>query len=54
MPELERLLSGLGRELDYPPTPDLAGAVARRLAPEPPRKPFSLPRARFRRASPWL
>ena len=50
MPELERMLTGLGRELDYPPTPDLAGAVARRLAPEPPRKPFSLPRARFRRA----
>jgi hypothetical protein len=31
MPELERLLTQLGRDLDYPPTPDLAAAVAARL-----------------------
>jgi hypothetical protein len=31
MPELERTLTQLGRELEYPPTPDLATAVARRL-----------------------
>ena len=54
MPELERLLTGLGRELDYPPTPDLAGAVARRLAPEPPRKPFSFRGHVSGAPSPWL
>jgi hypothetical protein len=31
MSELERRLIELGRDLDYPPTPDLAGAVASRL-----------------------
>jgi hypothetical protein len=31
MPELERTLTQLGRELEYPPTPDLAAAVAGRL-----------------------
>jgi hypothetical protein len=37
MSELERRLTQLGRELDWPPTPDLAGAVSARLreAPEP-------------------
>lgn len=30
--ELERALTSLGRELDYPQTPDLAGSVGRRLA----------------------
>ena len=32
MAELERELLALGRELDYPPTPDVAGAVSGRLA----------------------
>jgi hypothetical protein len=31
MPELERTLTRLGRELEYPPTPDLATAVVGRL-----------------------
>ena len=31
MPELERMLTQLGRELEYPPTPDLAAAVGARL-----------------------
>ena len=31
MPELERMLSQLGRELEYPPTPDLAAAVGGHL-----------------------
>jgi hypothetical protein len=31
MPELERLLTQLGREIDYPPTPDLAAVVTVRL-----------------------
>jgi hypothetical protein len=31
--ELERALLSLGRELEYPPTPDLARAVERRLVP---------------------
>jgi len=32
MPELERALVTLGQNLDYPATPNLSGAVARRLA----------------------
>ena len=32
MTELERALVALGREIEYPPTPDLASAVGRRLA----------------------
>lgn len=35
MSELEQRLTQLGRELDWPETPDLAGAVGRRLATEP-------------------
>ena len=35
MAELERELRELGRELDFPPTPDLAGAVRRRLTDVP-------------------
>ena len=31
MPELERMLTQLGRQLDYPATPDLAGVVTARL-----------------------
>ena len=55
MSELERQLTQLGRELDYPATPDLAGAVASRLrAVEPERakavRPRLFPPARLRRA----
>ena len=35
MTELERWLFALGRELDYPPEPDIAAAVHERLASEP-------------------
>jgi len=35
VPELEAVLSGLGAELYFPPTPDLRQAVRRRLAPAP-------------------
>jgi len=35
MSELELALTNLGRELDYPETPDLAGAVRERLAEGP-------------------
>jgi hypothetical protein len=38
MPELERNLVALGVELEFPPTPDLAEAVARRLAEGPRRR----------------
>ena len=41
MPELERALRSVGRNLDYPGTPDLSGPVRRRLAEgERPRQPF--------------
>lgn len=55
MSELERRLVELGRELDYPPTPDLAGAVASRLRtiePEPVKavRPRLLPPGGLRRA----
>lgn len=41
MPELEHALGAVGRNLDYPATPDLAGRVRRRLAEgERPRAPF--------------
>jgi hypothetical protein len=33
-------LRDLARELEHPPTPDIAGAVARRLAEHPPRRPL--------------
>jgi len=53
--ELERLLTQLGRELDYPPTPDLATAVRSRLRgvePEPakPTRPRLVPALGLRRA----
>ena len=32
MPELEQALRALGREIDYPATPDISGRVRRRLA----------------------
>jgi hypothetical protein len=35
MTELERRLTQLGHELDWPPTPDLSSSVRRRLAPQP-------------------
>lgn len=45
MPELERDLRALGAILEFPPTPDLAAPVRRRLAAaEPARRRFSLPR----------
>ena len=44
MTELERTLRELGRELKYPPTPDLAPAVRRRLAARPARR-WTWPRA---------
>lgn len=55
MTELERLLTQLGRELDYPPTPDLAGAVVSRVhgvEPGPAKavRPRLLPPAGLRRA----
>ena len=49
MPELEGMLRAVGRELDYPPTPDLTPAVVRRLEKrKSPRR--LLPPAGFRRA----
>jgi hypothetical protein len=36
MSELERRLQAIGGELDYPPTPDIAGAVAERVRYRPP------------------
>jgi hypothetical protein len=55
MSELERLLIQLGRELEYPPTPDLTAAVGSRLrgVEKPPprrRRPRLLPPAGLRRA----
>ena len=38
MPELERMLSRLGDELDWPPTPDVAASVTSRLE-QPARRP---------------
>jgi hypothetical protein len=38
MSELERMLTRLGDELDWRPTPDLAGGVAERLRSERPRR----------------
>jgi hypothetical protein len=38
MPELERMLTRLGEELDWPPTPDLAGGVMARLDERPARR----------------
>jgi hypothetical protein len=41
MPELERALRSVGRNLDYPATPDLSGPVRRRLADgDRPRQPL--------------
>lgn len=48
MTELERALTQLGRELDYPQTPALAPRVRAQL--ERPTKPRLLPAAGFRRA----
>jgi hypothetical protein len=36
--QLETRLADLGRELDWPPTPDLAKSVRARIAAEPPRR----------------
>jgi len=37
---LDDTLRGLARELEHPPTPDIAGAVERRLIERPPRRPL--------------
>ncbi len=52
MPELERMLSRLGEELDWPPTPELAPAVMGRLDEPAPRRRFAglLPPAGLRRS----
>jgi hypothetical protein len=44
MTELERTLFALGRELDFPPTPDVAGSVLEGLRPRraPSRRPYVL------------
>lgn len=44
MPDLELQLRELGARLDYPPTPDIAGAIRARIAAEPVGRAF-----RFRR-----
>ena len=41
MPELERMLTRLGEELDWPPTPDLAAGVMPRLDEERTAEPAS-------------
>jgi hypothetical protein len=43
MPELERLLTQLGHELEYPRTPDLASPVTARLRDAVPQVPEALP-----------
>jgi len=43
MPELERTLARLGRELDWPETPDLASSVRTRLSSAPARTPRRRP-----------
>jgi hypothetical protein len=52
MPELEQQLSRLGRDLDYPPTPDLAAAVSARLHGIPP-QPETAPRLRLLPPAGW-
>lgn len=47
MSELERQLTQLGRELDWPPTPDLARSVSARLADTAARPPAPTRRARW-------
>ena len=49
MSELERQLTRLGRELDWPATPDLARSVAPRLQATPPRRSLVRPTG-FRRS----
>jgi hypothetical protein len=45
MADLELQLRELGAQIEYPPTPDIAGAVRARLAAEPSQRPFGLRRA---------
>jgi hypothetical protein len=45
MPDLERELIALGRELEFPPTPDIAAAVTTRIREDEPRV-IPAPRAR--------
>ncbi len=44
MPDLELQLRELGSRIEYPPTPDLAGAIRNRLAAAPSRRAFGLRR----------
>jgi hypothetical protein len=52
MPELERMLSQIGAELDWPPAPDLAGGVMERIEERPAaaRRRRFLPPAGLRRS----
>jgi hypothetical protein len=50
MTELERTLSRLGEELDWPPTPDLAARVRARVSAPLPRRSRLLPAAGLRRS----
>jgi hypothetical protein len=52
MPELERMLTRLGEELDWPPTPELAPGVMPRLDEERPAEPALERRRPRRRAFP--
>jgi hypothetical protein len=45
MTELEQALTRLGAELEFPSTPDVAGAVRQRLAEAPRRRPLGRPLA---------
>lgn len=46
MTELEQALVRLGADIAFPETPDVSGAVRRRLAERPPRRRFRLPERR--------
>jgi hypothetical protein len=46
LPDLERALADLAADLEFPPTPDLAAAVARRLDEAPAPAPARAPRRR--------
>jgi hypothetical protein len=46
MPEVEQALRALGREVEYPPTPQLAVIVAERIRAEPRRERFGWLRSR--------
>jgi hypothetical protein len=54
MRELEQTLTRIGRELDWPETPDLASSVTARLHAMPTSPPVEAPRRRFRRLADLL